>query len=208
MNKKPVLILLLSFLALTVIDIAKAATIPSASLDKNTYLAGQTGYVSVSVYNDKSEKIRVTELSVTINYYYTDGTVYVQKFFPASNTLPDEIPAGETETYQIAISLPTNIAPGYINPRIDASTELWRPQSDSWSYSDHPSYTNLKLYVESPYKQSYETSQQQLQEQKTANQNLNNNVNMLAVTTIVFAAAAASLMFWVFTRRTRPIPQP
>jgi Flp pilus assembly protein TadB len=35
----------------------------------------------VSVYNDESDKIRVTELSASVNYYYTDGTVYVQKFF-------------------------------------------------------------------------------------------------------------------------------
>ena len=68
MNKKLVLVPLVSLLVLmSVLQTSKAATITSAMLDKNTYLAGQTGYVSVMVYNDKSEKIRVTELSATIN---------------------------------------------------------------------------------------------------------------------------------------------
>jgi len=207
MNKKLVSVLLLSFLALmSALQTAKATTITSATLDKNTYLAGQTGYISVSVYNDKSDKIRVTELSATINYYYTDSTVYVQKFFTGT-TLPDEIPAGQTETYQIPISLPTNIAHGYTNPMVEAKTDLWRPQDDRWTTSDRPTYL-LKLYIESPYKQSYETSQQQLQEQKTANESLTSTMNMLAVATIVFASAAAFLMFFVFTRKRRPIAQP
>jgi len=177
---------------------ANATSITSATLDKTTYLAGQTGYVSVSIYIDKNDRIRVTELTTTISYYYTDNTVYQQKFF-TSTTLPDEISAGQTETYQIPISLPTNIANGYTNPLVETRTELWNQQASEWRYSDHPTYT-LKLYIESPYKEQYETL-------KTTNANLNNNVNMLAVTTIVFAGAAAFLMFLVFTRRTRPIPQ-
>jgi len=206
MNKKLVLVPLISFLVLmATFQTAKAATITSATLDKTTYLAGQTGYISVSIYNDKNDKIRVTELSATVNYYYTDSTVYVQKFF-TSVTLPDEIPPGQTETYQVPISLPTNIAPGYTNPIVEARTEVWNQQPSEWRYSDRPTY-QVKLYIESPYKQSYETSEQELQDQKTANANLNNTMNMLAVTTIVFAAAAAFLMFLVFSRRTRPIQQ-
>jgi len=191
MNKKLALISLLSFLALMITtQTARAATITSATLDKNTYLAGQTGYISVSVYNDKSEKIRVEELSATINYYYTDGTVYVQKFF-TSATLPDEISPGQTETFQIPISLPTNIAAGYTNPTVEAKTDLWRTQDSRWTTSDHPTYP-VKLYIESPYKQSSET--------------LASNVNLLATTTIVFASAAAFLGFLVFARRIKPIP--
>ena len=207
MKKKLELVPLLSLLALmSVFQTVKATSITSATLDKSTYLAGQTGYISVSIYNDKSEKIRVTELTATISYYYADSTVYQQKFF-TSATLPDEIPAGQTETYLIPISLPTNIAHGYTNPFVEARTDLWNNQADEWRTSDRPYYT-LKLYIESPYKQSYETSQQQLEEQKTVNASLSNNVNMLAVTTMVFAGAAAFLMFLVFTKRARPIPQP
>jgi len=207
MNKKLVPILLLSLLALmNTLQIAKSATISSASLDKTTYLAGQTGYISVTVYNDESDKIRVTELSATINYYYTDNTVYLQKFF-TSATLPDEIAAGQSETYLIPISLPTNIAHGYTNPTVEARTELWMSEADRWVSSDRPTY-QVRLYIESPYKQLYETSQSQLQEQRTANENLTNTMYLLAGTTIVFASAAAFLMFFLFARRTKPVTQP
>lgn len=206
MNKKLVSVLLLSFLALLgIFQTVKATSITAATLDKTVYLAGETGYISVSIYNDKSEKIRVTELSSTIDYYYTDRTVYVQKFFTGI-TLPEEIPAGQTETYQIPISLPTNIAPGYTNPTVEARTEIWNPQADEWRGSDHP-YYSLKLYIESPYRQLYNDSEAQLEEQKTVNGNLSNTINMLAVTTIVFAGAAAFLTFLVFTKRPRPTPQ-
>ena len=206
MNKKLVLIPLLLLVSLAgFFQTANATSITSATLDKTTYLAGQTGYISVSIYNDKNDKIRVTELTATISYYYSDNTVYQQKFF-TSTTLPDEIAAGQTETYQIPISLPTNIAHGYTNPFVEARTDLWNNQADEWRTSDRPYYT-LKLYIESPYKQSYETSQQQLEEQKATSATLGNNVNMLALTTMVFAGAAAFLMFLVFTKRTRPNPQ-
>jgi len=210
MNKKSGLMSLLSmllFLALVnSLQVVKAATIPSASLDKDTYLAGQTGYISVSVYNDKSEKIRVTELSATINYYYTDRTVYVQKFF-TNATLSDEILAGQTDTYSIPISLPTNIASGFTNLAIEAKTDLWHAQDERWTTSERPSY-QLKLYIESPYEQLYESSQDELHEQATANQRLNNMMNMLAGTTIVFASVAAFLGLFVFARRPRPAQQP
>lgn len=169
---------------------AKAATITSASFDKNTYLAGQRGYVSVTVYNDKSDKIRVTELSVTVDYYYTDDTVYIQKFF-TNAMLPDEIQVGQAEAYQIPISLPTNIASGYTDPSVEAKTEIWFSQIERWVSSDRATY-HLRLYIESPYKQMYET-----------NQAVN---TILAITTIAFASAAAYVMF-LFTRKPRPITQ-
>jgi len=206
MNKKLALIPLLSFLALiSALQTANAATITSATLDKDTYLAGQTGYISVTVYNDKSEKIRVTELSATMNYYYTDGTVYVQKFF-TSETLPDEIEVGQTETYQIPISLPTNIASGYTSPSVEARTEIWQPHIERWVSSDRAT-SQVKIYIESPYKQRYEDSQQELLDQKTTNHNLSNAVNVLVIATIVFAATTAFLMFLAFATRPRPLPQ-
>jgi len=206
MNKKLVLISLLSFLALmSALQTARAATITTATLDKDTYLAGQTGYISVTIYNDKSDKIKVTELSATINYYYTDDTVYVQKFF-TNATLPDEISAGQTETYHISISLPTNIAPGYTNFAVEAKTDLWISQGERWATSDRPTY-QVKLYIESPYKEMYEGSQEQLQQQTAVNQNISNTVNMLAVTTIVLGAVAAFLVFFGFTMRVKPHPQ-
>ncbi len=207
MNKKLILVQLISVLVLSsALQIAKATTIPSALLDKSTYLAGQTGYISVSVYNDKSEKIRVTELSATINYYYTDATVYVQKFF-TNATLQDEILPGQTATYYIPISLPTNIAAGYTNPMVEARTEQWWPTLMRWLPSDRPTHNTLKLYIESPYKQFYESSEQQLHEQIASNTNLSNTVNILTVTAVAFMGVAGLLMFLLFIRRPRPVIQ-
>ncbi len=207
MDKRIAMVLLLSvFVAISTVQTAKAASITTASLNKTVYLAGETGYISVTIYNDKNEKIRVTELSTTINYYYTDGTIYVQKFF-TSATLPDEIAAGESKIYQIPISLPNNIAAGYTNPRVEANTEIWRTQDDRWMQSDHPNYNNLKLYIETSYKQMYETSQQALEEQKAANENLTNTMNLLSIITVVFAAASGFLLFLLFARRPKPAPQ-
>jgi len=219
LNKKLLLILMVSFVALIgVFQIAKAAEITSATLDKETYLAGQTGYISVAIYNDKSANISVTELSATIDYYYSDGTVYVQRFFTSAD-LPDEIEPGQTEVYQVPISLPTNIAPGYVNLIVRASTNLWVNETGRWISSDSPSY-QVKLYVESPYKQSYENSQKQLQDsqnqlqdsleqlegQESANRNLSVTATVLGVTTLAFGAITIFLMFML--RRPRPIAQP
>jgi hypothetical protein len=219
LNRKLLLILSLSFIALIgVFQIAKAAEITSATLDKETYLAGQTGYISAAIYNDKSENISVTQLSATIDYYYTDGTVYVQRFFTSAD-LPAEIKPGQTETYQVPISLPTNIAPGYVNLIVMASTNLWVNATGRWTYSDSPSY-QVKLYVESSYKQSYEDSQKQLQdsqeqlqssqaqfaEQESANRTLGLTAIVLGVTTLAFGAIVVFLMFTL--RRPRPIAQP
>jgi len=208
MNKKLVLISLLSFVVLmNALQTVKAARITSATTDKSTYLGGQTGYISVTVYNDRTEKIRVTQLSAAITYYYTDGTPYVQTFFyPSDLLIGDEIPAGQSKSYQIPISLPTNIAAGYIVPYIEARTDIWRPQSGTWETSDRPTWNSLKLYIESPYKDMYESSQTALQEEKAANGNLSNTMNLLAVTTVIFAAMAGFLMFLVFARRAKTIP--
>jgi hypothetical protein len=219
LNRKLLVVLLLSTVVLmSVFQIARAAEITLASLNKETYLAGQTGYISVDIYNDKNANISVTEMSATIDYYYSDGTVYVQKFF-TSTELPDEIEPGQTETYQIPISLPTNIAPGYVNLIISARTNIWLNEIERWISSDSTSY-QLKLYVESPYKQSYEDSQEQLKDseeqlqssldqlegQESTNRSLSVTVAVLGVTTIAFGAIAALFMFML--RRSRPIAQP
>ena len=194
---RKIIMTMLSVLALlSAIQTVTATSITTASLDKTAYLAGQTGYISVTIYNDKSEKIQITELSATLSYYYTDGTIYIQKFF-TSASLPDEVAAGQSENYQIPISLPTNVASGYTNPRIEAYTEIWRPQDERWIGSDHPTYTNLKLYIETSYKQAFE-------EERAANDNLTNTMNLLSITTLIFAAASGLLLYLVFARRAKP----
>ena len=199
MSRKIVTILLFVLAFMGLVQAAIATSITTASPDKTAYLPGQTGYISATIYNDKNEKIKVTELTATINYYYTDGTIYVQKFFASVSTL-GEIPAGESETFQIPISLPTNIAHGYTNPRIEARTDLWHPQDDRWMTSDHPTYSESEIYIETPYKQAFE-------QEHANNESLTTTTNLLSITTLIFAAMAGLLLYLVFARRPRPAVQ-
>jgi len=175
----------------------QAATITSCTLDKDIYVPGQTGYVAVAIYNDEDNKIRVAELTATIDYYYTDGTVYVQKFF-TNASLPTEIQQGLSGTFYIPFSLPTNVAPGYTKLTVEVKTDEWNPQVERWITSDHPT-NQPRLYVESPYKQQYEA-------QADTNKSLTNMTYLFATTTTLFAAVAALLAF--LYKRTRPLPQP
>jgi hypothetical protein len=208
---KSALVLLISIAILAgTIQIAVASEITAAILDREVYLAGQTGYISTSVYNDKNENISVIELGATVEYYYADGTVYMQKFFTNSE-LPVEIQPGQSETFRIPISLPTNIAPGFIDLNIEARTDIYVPILDRWTYSDRATYQTA-FYVESPYKQSYEDSQTQLHDteqmlsiEETNSQNLQNVTTILTVLTLAFAGIVAVLLFMM--KKTGPIPQ-
>jgi len=173
----------------------QAATITSCTLDKTIYVPGQIGYITVTIYNDEDQKIRITELTATMDYYYTDGTVYLQKFF-TNATLPTEIQQGLSNTFYIPFSLPTNMAPGYTKLTVETKTDQWNPQLERWITSEHPT-NQPKLYVESPYKQQYET-------QTETNKNLTNMTYLFATTTTLFATVAALLAF--LHRKPRPQP--
>jgi len=216
MHKKRRLLALLCFLALMAIpQVANAATMSSCTLDKDTYLQGETCVISATVYNDENDKIRVTQVSATIDYYTEDGVRYVLKSFTATK-LPDEIPVGQSATYQVSITLPSNIASGYTNPTVEVSTQLWH--HEEWTNSDYLNSNYLstkpKIYIESPYKQlhensqqQYETSQQQYQEQLSVSGYLTNMMNIFIVTTIVFASVAGFLFVFLM-RKARPTAQP
>lgn len=190
MREKRLLIVLLPFLYLTIVPFGvQAATITMCTFDKNTYHQGETGYITVTVYNDKDNKIRVTELTATINYYYTDGNVYLQKFF-ADTTLPAEIQQGQSRTFNIPFSLPTNIATGYTNVDVKAKTQLWNSHLERWFESDHPTFEPT-LYIESPYKQQ---SEGQLM-----------IIYLLGATAIALAAVT---LFLILNRRAKFVGQP
>jgi len=210
-SKSSLILLISAAILVGTIQTAQAAEITTATPNKEVYLAGQTGYISTSIYNDQNENISVTELSATVEYYYADGTVYMQKFFTNSE-LPVEIQPGQTETFRIPISLPTNIAPGFIDLNIEARTNIYVPIIDRWLNSDRATYETA-LYVESPYKQSYEDSQEQLHDteqmlsiEETNSQNLRNATTILIVTTLAFAGIAALLLFML--KKNVPIAQP
>ncbi len=176
-NKKfPILMLSLAFLLMLPFA-AQAATITACTLDKEVYHEGEVGYITVTVYNDKDDTIRVTEITATIDYYYSDETIYLQTFY-SNATLPAEIPRGESSTFNVSFSLPTNIASGYVDIFVRVRTELWSAGSQRWYISDNPTYEPL-LFIESPYKQDFEQQQtinEQLQQQLENQQSINEQV--------------------------------
>lgn len=197
MYKKRLLTMLLSLFLMIIPFVAYATTITSCTFDKDTYHQGQTGYITVTMYNDEDSKIKVTELAATIDYYYTGGNVYLQTFY-TNATLPVEIQQGQSNTCHIPFSLPTNIASGYTNINVKAKTQLWNNHSETWFTSDHPTYQPT-LYIESPYKQ-------QLEEQQTINNTTTTMVYLFAATTILFASMTVFLA--ILNRRARVINQP
>ncbi|UCE29174.1 MAG: hypothetical protein JSV85_00040, partial [Candidatus Bathyarchaeota archaeon] len=170
--------------------IVQAATITACTFDKDTYHQGETGFISTIIYNDKDREIRVTELTATINYYYSDGNVYLQKFF-ADTTLPVEIQQGQSSTFSIPFSLPTNVAIGYTSVEVKARTQLWNSHLERWIESDHPTHQPV-LYVESPFKQQSETQM----------------LVILLLGTASVALAGVTLVLFVLNRRARSIGQP
>jgi len=213
MQKKLILVLLPLLSLMLIPFVAKAATITSSTLDKETYFQGQTGYTTVRIYNDEDDKIRITKLTATIDYYYTDENIYLQTFF-TNATLPTEIEQGQSSEFYIPFSLPNNIAAGYTNIEIKAETERWYSEPERWSGSNHPTYQQ-RLFIESPYRQQLEeqqtTNQQlqtanqqiqnELQEQQTLNENYTTMIYILGAATILFAAVIGFL--FILLRKAR-----
>ncbi len=189
--KKGLLIITALFIFLMATPlVAQCATITSCTFDKSVYNQGETGYLTVTIYNDKDDKIRVTELTASVDYYYDDGNIYLQTFH-TDLTTPIEIQRGESDSLQIPFSLPTNVASGYIDLHVKAKTELWNNHSEIWFASEHPSYWPT-LYVESPYKQMLEDQtaistnlQNQLQDLEAINKNTTNMMYLLGITTVI-----------------------
>jgi|GEM_PF-4032534 len=48
--------------------------------------------------------------TTTIEYFYTDGIICLQTFY-SDETLPIEIPLGQSDDFEIPFTLPNNIAP-------------------------------------------------------------------------------------------------
>jgi len=200
-----------------IIPFVQATTITACTFDKDTYNQGETGHITVTIYNDDDGKIRITELSATINYYYTDENAYMQKF-STNATLPSEIQQGNSSTFYIPFSLPTNIASGYTIVDVKAIIELWNLQEEMVARIAR-AHQPL-LYIESPYKEQLEeqvtiNEQQvtineqldgQLKEQLATNKNVTNMMYLFGVTTIVFAAVTVFL--FIVNRRMRFLTQP
>jgi len=188
-NVVAVLLPLLCALAVS-FSVGYAADITACRLDKSAYYPGGSGYVNVTVYNDKGDVIRVTEVSATVNYFYVDGTQYTQTFY-SNDTLPVTIAIGQSTSLSVPFTLPSNIAPGYGKVNVRAKTEIWNTLTQRWTQSDNPTY-ELLIYVESPYKQ-------QLQNLEAANNNTVLMMYVFLVTTVLFALM---LLVTIVGRRT------
>lgn len=187
------------FLAFTLVvmlpTLVQAATITNSVLDKEVYTQGDTGYITVSVYNDEENIIRVTEITAIINYYYADDTVYLQTFF-TNATLPVEIEQGQTSTLHVPFSLPNNIASGYREIDVRVRTEIWSNASQRWYTSDSP-HSYPVIYIESPFKEQFEDQQvtnEQLQGQLLELQAVNNTT-----TTMMYVLGATTVIFVLMT---------
>ena len=181
---------------LVIPSVAHAITITSCVFDKELYYPGQTGFITMTLYNDKDNKIRIAELTATIDYYYTDQVVYEQTFF-TNATLPVEVQPQESKTLYIPFSLPTNIAPGYTELYVRARAELWHSDSSSWSGSEYPTYRPT-IYIESPYKP-------QLLDLQGTNNVVTMLVYVLGFMTIIFAVV---IMFLLLVKRRVQTPSP
>jgi len=185
--RKKLLVVLLSLFSLTIMPfLVQAATITSCTLDRETYRQGETGYISVTIHNDKDDAIRITELTATINYYYVDEGIYLQTFFTDA-ALPAEIQRGESGTFHIPFSLPTNIASGYTKFDVKVKTELWSVHGERWLMSEHPTYQQI-LYIESPYKEQSE-----------------GRLTMMFLFAAASVVLAAVTMFLLLNRRANPL---
>lgn len=192
-------------------SITQAATITGCTFDKAAYSQGETGYVTATIYNNEEDKIRVTELTAIIDYYYADGTIYLQTFY-SDETLPIEVQQGQSDNLEIPFSLPNNVAPGYIEVFVKAKTEQWNNNSQTWFASEHPSYRPV-LYVESPYKQQFEEEQatgdlleHQVQELQAINTTTTNVLYLLGLTTAAFVVVTFLLV--ILNRKARVMAQP
>jgi len=214
MKRKLIIVMLLAItciLATLFIPSAQATTITSATFNRDVYQQGETGYITVTVYNDREEKIQVTELTATIDYYYSDENMYIQTFY-SDEDLPLEIERGETNSLHLPFSLPTNIAPGYTEIYVRAKTELWHNQSEIWYSSEYPTSRPV-IYIESPYKGWFESQdaandllQNEIQEIQAINTTTTSLMYLFAFTTIAFVAVMILLIR--LKGRPRVIPRP
>ncbi|HVP40815.1 MAG TPA: hypothetical protein VMS95_02550 [Candidatus Krumholzibacteriaceae bacterium] len=198
MNKKRLPIVLMALFCLGIIpNIAQATTITSCTFDKKPYYPGQTGFITVTIYNDKADKIRIAELTASIDYYYTDQIVYEQTFY-SNATLPIEVAPSASATLYIPFSLPTNIAPGYTQLYVRARNEIWRNSTATWYTSEYPSYQPT-LYIESPYRP-------QFQDLQAANAVTTILMYLLGITTAIFAVVVMFIL--IVRRRAEAVSQP
>jgi len=180
--------------------VAQGTEITTCNFDKSAYNQGDTGFITVTIYNDQEAKIRVTELTAAIDYFYNDENLYIQTFY-ADIDEPVEIQRGQSGVLYIPFSLPTNIAPGFTELYVKAVTEVWNNMSEYWFQSSHPTYRPT-IFIESPYKEQSEEQQivndvlrDDLDEMQAINTTTTTLMYLFGGTTLIFALATAVVVF-------------
>ena len=199
MQKRAMLVVMIPLLCLLMsLSLVNAVEITSCVLDSEVYLQGQSGYVEVDVYNNMDDKIRVTDITMMIDYFYSDGTVYKQTF-NTNSTLPIEILQGQSSTFYIPFMLPDNVAPGYIRLVVRVWTDIWNAQAQRWYMSDNPTAEPV-LYIESPYKEQFEQEQslnaqllEEITELEASNEQLQGQVDQLESANVQLQAQISEL---------------
>ena len=206
MQGKRLPLLFFPFLCLMIVPLVVQATetIAVCTLDKGIYHQGEAGYVTVTIYNDRESKIRLTELACRIDYYYTDENVYSQSFV-TNAALPAEIQEGQSGIFCIPFSLPTNIASGYTDISVRAQTDRWNPVMEKWFPSEHLT-SEATLHIESPYKGQLDEQVMINEQLRAHNKSTTNTMYLLGTTTVVFAAVMVFL--FILNRRARVNAQP
>ncbi len=201
-SKKRISLVLLTFLLLMVIPLVKATTITSCTFDKESYNQGETGFISVSITNDQEYKIRITELTATINYYYYDGRAFIQKF-ETNDSLPAEIQQENSIILNIPFNLPEYIASGYTSIYVKTISEIYNSESLNWRASEHSTFQPI-LSIESPYKEQLEglitindQLEEQLLEQQASKETTTTMMLMFGITTTIFAVITVILLILI-----------
>ena len=205
-SKKRISLLLLPLLLLMVIPLVKATTITSCTFDKESYNQGETGFISVSITNDQEYKIRITELTATINYYYYDGRAFSQKF-ETNDSLPVVIQQENLIILNIPFELPEYIASGYTSVYVKTISEIYNSESLNWRASEHSNFQPI-LSIESPYKEQLEglitingQLEEQLLEQQASEETATTMMLMFGITTTIFAVITVILL--IMNRRPK-----
>lgn len=205
-SKKRKSLVLIPFLLLMAIPIVKATTITSCTFDKESYNQGETGFISVSITNDQEYKIRITELTATINYYYYDGRAFNQKF-ETNDSLPAEIQQEKSIILNIPFDLPEYIASGYTSVYVKTISEIYNSESLNWRASEHSTFQPI-LSIESPYKEQLEglstindQLEKQLLEQQASKETATTMMLMFGITTTIFAVITVILL--IMNRRSK-----
>ena len=105
------------FATLTALAFVHAVPATNFTLDKSSYNPGDSGKATVSFVNDQAVLIQITSVSISFNYYYSDGRVYTQDFVTPALSM-NVSAAATSQPITIQFNLPSGLAAGYFTPRI------------------------------------------------------------------------------------------